>query len=274
MAGMIHDVIDGPGLDYAPCRYGASKLLFRGPQRGLDVPYIAAIGGSETYGKFVAAPYPALLEAALERPVVNFGCVNAGPDLFVKDAVIMEACANAVLTVVQLSGAQNLSNRFYAVHPRRNDRFLRASTLLKGIYPDVDFTDFHFTRQMLTRLERISPEKFELVVEELRAAWVARYRLLLSRINGPKVLLWMANRTPEATGSTGDPLYVNRAMIEEIGRGADGVAEVTASAASRAKARDGMVFNAAEASAAAEMPGPLHHLEAATALLTAVSGLI
>ena len=54
--------------------------------------------------------------------------------------------------MIQVSGAQNLSNRFHAVHPRRNDRFLRASTLLKTIYRDVDFTEFNFTRHLLTTL--------------------------------------------------------------------------------------------------------------------------
>ncbi len=57
------------------------------------------------------------------------------------------------MTVIQVMGAHNMSNRFYAVHPRRNDRFLRASLgCCKTIYPEVDFTEFNFTRHMLTAL--------------------------------------------------------------------------------------------------------------------------
>ena len=51
-------------LDYLPCRYGRSKLLFRGPRRDLTAPYAAVLGGGETYGKYVARPFPALVEAA------------------------------------------------------------------------------------------------------------------------------------------------------------------------------------------------------------------
>ena len=57
---------ENPGqgaLDYFPCRYGHSKLLFRGPRRKLDGAYCAVLGGSETYGKYVREPYPALIEA-------------------------------------------------------------------------------------------------------------------------------------------------------------------------------------------------------------------
>ncbi len=50
-------------------------------------------------------------------------------------------------------GAQNLSNRFYAVHPRRNDRFLRASTLMKTIFREVD-TVGDVVKAITVRLER------------------------------------------------------------------------------------------------------------------------
>ena len=43
------------------------------------------------------------------------------------------ALAVARLTVLQVTGAQNMSNRFYSVHPRRNDRFLKASPLLRAM---------------------------------------------------------------------------------------------------------------------------------------------
>ncbi len=45
-------------LDYYPCRYGKSKLLFRGAETRAGPAYIAALGGSETYGKFVQKPWP------------------------------------------------------------------------------------------------------------------------------------------------------------------------------------------------------------------------
>ncbi len=171
-------------LDYFPCRYGKSKLLFRGPRRDLAKPYVAVLGGTETYGKFVPVPYPALVEQQTGLRMVNLGCINAGPDVYVNEPVVLDIASKAQVTVVQIVGAQNLSNRFYAVHPRRNDRFLRASSLLCTIFREVDFTEFHFTRHMLQTLQAVSPEKFEVVAEELRAAWVARMIGLLNMIPG------------------------------------------------------------------------------------------
>ena len=44
-------------LDYFPCRYGASRAVFRGPERDLSRPYVALLGGSATFGKYVATPF-------------------------------------------------------------------------------------------------------------------------------------------------------------------------------------------------------------------------
>ena len=52
------------------------------------------VGGTETYGKFVADPYPALIER-IGLPVVNFGCVNAGIDVFVSEPTMIDAASGA-----------------------------------------------------------------------------------------------------------------------------------------------------------------------------------
>ena len=76
-------------------------------------------------------------------------------------------------------GAQNMSNRFYQVHPRRNDRLTRVSTVMQAIFPEVDFSEFCFTRHLLTRLAEVAPERFPILREELQAAWTARMRTFL-----------------------------------------------------------------------------------------------
>lgn len=269
-------------LDYFPCRYGQSKLLFRGPRRRLEGRYGAVLGGSETYGKFVADPYPALIERALGLPMVNFGYMNAGTDVFVNEPVVIDACNRARLTVIQLMGAQNTSNRFYAVHPRRNDRFLRASTLLKTIFRDVDFTEFHFTRHMLSALKMRSAEKFALIEEELKSAWVARMRILLQKVAGKSVLLWIDDHRADAGGRDRDgrdglglePLLVDPGMVAAIRAHAADLCHVTPSAAARTAGTDGMLFSALEGPAAAEMPGPRIHAEIAAALAPVISRLL
>lgn len=275
---MIYERLGDSALDYFPCQYGTSKLLFRGPRRKLDGAYCAVLGGTQTYGKFIQQPYPALVEAASGITMANFGCVNAGVDVFVNDPAVIAACVKARVTVMQVTGALNTSNRFYSVHPRRNDRFLRASTLLKAIYREVDFTEFHFTRHMLSTLLTLSPERFEVVAEELRAAWVAGMKTLLTKAEGRTLVLWMANHSPDqAEGFTGigpDPVLVTRTMIEAIRPFATEVVEVVASDMARGAGLEGKYYSAMEAPAAQEMPGPLTHEEVAAALLPVIDRMM
>ena len=278
---MTYDVMSTGALDYAPCCYGNSKLLFRGPKRRLDAPYVAFLGGTETYGKFIKAPFPALIESGLGINCVNFGIPNAGIDVFVNDAALVDAACGAKLTVVQVVGAQNLSNRFYSVHPRRNDRFVTASPLLKMVFPEVDFAEFHFNRHMLNCLQETSEDRFSVVRAEVQAAWLARMRLLLRKVDGPVVLAWVADHAPmseeqsdKASARGRDPLFVTREMLDEIRPELAGLAEVIATPEAMAAGTTGMVFSELEAVAAKEMLGPQAHGEVARAIEPLLNELV
>ncbi|WP_371685564.1 DUF6473 family protein [Tropicimonas sp. IMCC6043] len=218
-------------LDYLPCRYGSSRILFRGPRKALSDPYIAFLGGTETYGRFIVRPFPDVVGDALGVTGVNLGCVNGGIDVYLKDETLLGISGRAQVTVLQVMGAHNLSNRFYSVHPRRNDRFVGASPVMQALFREVDFTEFAFTRHLMSSLRSICPERFEHVVTELQTAWVARMRTLLQAIDGPKLLLWLADHRPEnasaaRAGYRNDPLYVERAMLNALEGLHDGCIEV------------------------------------------------
>ena len=268
---------DSP-LDYMPCRYGTSKLMFRGPKRRPEGPHAVFLGGTETYGKYIARPFPALVEAATGLPCVNLGWPNAGVDVFLRDAEILRIASAAQAVVLQLPAAQNMSNRYYSVHPRRNDRFLRASTMMRAMFREVDFTEFHFTRHMLRRLKELAPDRFNLIRDELQAAWSARMGLLLGRIEAPVVLLWMSRHAPGCLADrpdlSQDPAFVTRAMVEALRDKAQAVIEVPASPQALAAGTSGMIFPETEAQAASRLLGPLAHQEVAAELAPVLSGLI
>ena len=275
---MTFENLGAGALDYYPCRYGKSKLLFRGPKRKLDRPYLAVLGGTETYGRFNASPYPALLEERLGFPAVNLGCVNAGLDVFCGEQTVIDICTEAHLTVVEMTGAQNLSNRFYAVHPRRNDRFLRASNLLKTIYREVDFTEINFTRHLLKVLWEASADKFAMVEAELKEAWLGRMKRMIARLEGKVVLLWMADHAPGAptsyTPRDPDPLFIDREMVEALRPFVRGIAEVVVEQAEIVQGRVGLIHSEVEAPVAAEMLGTLAHEKAAAALEEVIAPLL
>ena len=267
---MTYEMMGAQPLDYMPCQYGRSKLVFRGPARDLTGQYAAFLGGTETYGKFLRQPYPALVETRLGAPCVNLGWPNSGVDVLLNDPEILFAASRACVTVLQVPGAQNMSNRFYKVHPRRNDRFVEASAMLRTMFTEVDFTEFHFTRHMLGHLADVCPVRFNVVRDELQAAWIARMKLLLARIGGPVILLWMASRAPadsaDAPNIAGDAAFVTRAMLQNITDHAASFVDATTSAAALKAGTEGMVHSELEAIAASELPGPVAHDEAAKAL--------
>ena len=267
----------GP-LDYDPCQYGDSRLVFRGPVRALEGEYIAFLGGTETYGKFIAEPFPVLVEQTLGIACVNFGQTKAGVDVFLNDPTVLAAAAKARQCVVQVTGANNLSNRFYTVHPRRNDRFLRASAMMQSVFREVDFTEFHFTRHMLRALAAKAPERFAMLIEEVQRAWLSRMELLLARIGPRAVLLWFADHAPEdgtdLSHARDDPFAIDRWMIERLRPRVACVVEVVASPKALARGVKGMVFNEMEAPAARGMLGPAAHDEAARAVIDRLEALL
>jgi len=266
-------------LDYLPCRYGTSSVPFRGPKRDLGGEYAAFIGGTEVYGRFIEQPFPVLLEQQLRTSCVNLGVPNAGIDVFAHDAAVGQALKQAQVTVVQVLGAHNLTNKYYAVHPRRNDRFISASSLLQSIYPEVDFADFHYTKHLVSRLSALSPERFAPVRAELQRAWVARMRLLLGRIKGASVVLWFARdrprgADPDVIDPHNDPLLVNREMLRKVALEATALVEVVVSDAAQQAQTEGMIFDDLEAPAAAQMLNPMAHTEAVGALAPVLRSLV
>lgn len=260
-------------LDYQPVHYEGSVLRFRGPKQDLDRPFILCLGGTETFGRFIHAPYAARLEAALPLPVVNMGVMNAGVDVILNDPVIQAAAHKAEAVVMQITGAQNMNNRFYTVHPRRNDRFLKASNMLRTIYRDVDFTEFHFTRHLLTHLRALSADRFGIVVAELQAAWAARMQGFLRDVAAPVHLLWISRRGPGPTaiGETDalleDPLFITAEMMDALRPLAASLTiAVPDEQGGDGAPTKGMFFSAREKAAARVLPGPSVHDKAAEAL--------
>ncbi len=278
---MPNDDSIGESLEYFPYLYGKSKILFRGPRPRLDQPHMVFLGSSETYGKFVPRPFTHLLQQRLEMPCANFSALNAGVEMYLKNPSVLLASIEARVTVIAVMGAHNMSNRFYMVHPRRNDRFVRPSDMLRLLFREVEFTDIHYTRHLLHTLFKADPVKFGIVVTELKAAWLARMKSLLEMVEGKTVLLWMADGAPPDPGvETGesrldrDPLFVDQAMIDALSPLVTKVVECIATPAALAAGSDGMIFEDRDAAAAAKMAGPAFHGEVAQTLTPVLRTLV
>lgn len=277
---MAYALASEGALDYFPCRYGTSGLLARGPRRSLDRPYVAFLGGNETYGRFIPDPFPDLVEEEVGYGAVNLGCCNAGLDLYLSDPGLTEVAAGAEAAVLQVLGAGNLTNRYYKVHPRRNDRFLGPTPLLKTLFRDVDFTEFTFTRHLLFTLQERSPDRFEVLADELRSTWLARMAELMARLPQRSVLLWVADQPPPKVGRRArmaqDPLLIDAEMLAAVRPLARAYVEVVVRHDETAPGRDlgGMVFAPEERKAAHRLPGPKLHRDVAKLLAQALENAL
>lgn len=263
-------------LDYEACQYGTSRLTFRGPKQALDAPYVAFLGGSEVYGRFIDRPMNVHVEKELGIKCANFGCKNASVDAFLQDPAVCALASEAAVTVIQITGAQNISNRFYRVHPRFNDRFVAPAASLKALYPDLDFTNIHFCRHALREFYQASATRFELIVDELKAAWVARMIQLLETVKGRKILFWMGAHGIDTADENSllDPLYVDRDMVEALRPYVDEIVEYVASRQACQDGTRGMIFSSAEKRAAQHMFGPRAHREVAKALVKVLEPMV
>lgn len=267
---MKSDVKPKGVLRLMPCSYGLSKLTFRGPMRPTDGRYLAFLGGSETFAKYVAKPFPDLIETAVGEVCVNLGCQSAGPDVFLHDTAIQSLCHDASAVVIQVMGAANLSNAFYKVHPRRNDRFIAPTEKLTALFPEIDFAEIAFTGHLVARLRAVDQERFELVRAQLCATWLLRMRALIAQASGPVVLLWFAARAPEQAPTSehfaNDPVMVDRAMLEQLRPHVADIVEVVGEHGHA----DGMSFAPLDAFSARDMLGVDAHIAAAKALRTPI----
>lgn len=208
---MKTDIKPQGALRLEPCRYGLSKLAFRGPARPTDDRFVAVLGGADTFGKYIAKPFPDLIETAIGEVCVNLGCASAGPDVFLQDTAVQSLCHDAAAMVLQVLSVTNQTNAFYKVHPRRNDRFIGPTDKLTALFPEVDFAEIAFTGHLIARLCDVDRERFEVVLTHLRNTWVRRMTTLASMANGPVILLWLASQTDDA-----QPCFVNRMMVDAI----------------------------------------------------------
>ena len=275
---VVTDASDEEGrerwLDYELSTVPGSRLQVRGAVPSFDTPFVAVLGGSETFGKYAQHPYPALLSERIGMPVANLGVAQAGLSLFSDEQVLLDIASKADLTVLQVLGAQNMSNRLYSVHSRRNDRFLGVSPALRELFPTVDFTEINFTGHLISTLRAASDAAFRSLVEELKWAWVQRMRRVLTLIRSDVLLLWISD--PAVTDPSEHPIerephFVDADMLSEIEQDCLGTVRV---ALGKSGSLEGKVFPKQEAEAALRLPGDAEHRKIAEELAPHVARFV
>ncbi|WP_246097305.1 DUF6473 family protein [Ruegeria faecimaris] len=262
-------------LEHDVCQYGESRLWFRGPMRSLEKSFVACAGGTETFGRFVEQPFAAVLEERLDRRCLNFGSLFCGVDALCDDTELRGLLNQAELCVVQLSDILGQSNRFYRVHPRRNDRFLAPTEDLKSLYPEIDFADVHFVHHLMILLQGRNDARFEVIAEELRRNWIDRIGGLVEALEAPVVLLnlQVLREAESDQPKHGADIRITPQMIEALRPLSAEIVEVTVSVSGQSDELEDMLFGTLQQPMAEYMIGPAAHRSIADALVGPIRNL-
>ena len=190
-------------------------LAMRGPSPASLKPkdFCASIGAADTFGRFVAQPYPQLLGEALGISSLNLGFSGVGPSFYnqANNKTLIKLINNAkFVTISCFSGRSQENSRFKTTWQSQERYLLEDGQTIPA--------DYAYQRL----LEECDRPTVMALVEETRARYLDEFIQLLEKITVPKVLLWFSKRSPDykTTYDTvlnlmgGFPHLVNRNMLE------------------------------------------------------------
>jgi Domain of unknown function (DUF6473) len=217
-------------VDYQMYVLPGAGLQFRGPApRHLDArAYFSCVGAAQTFGCFVACPFPQLLSDRLGIATLNLGYGGAGPEFFARHPALVEYVNGGAFAIIQVMSGRSQSNSLFDTGgleyvTRRSDGVRLAAATA---YERVLTGPRGVRRVPLVRnlVRRANVPRLRRLVQETRAAWVESYRSLLAQIVVPKILFWFSMRNPEHVDDYRSipalfgefPQLVNHEMVAEV----------------------------------------------------------
>jgi hypothetical protein len=223
--GLGYQRLDRRAFDYELWFVEDGRLCLRGPRRSVpEAPFLACVGAAQTFGRFVARPYPAQLEALSRRPVLNLGLSGAGPESFLKRGTLQELMRKAEIVVLQIMSGRSVSAGVFRC---------RANAGVLEFVEGPRAGEVRVAKDAYAILKReYGANAFSEQVAAVREAWVDRYRRLLGEIERPTYLLWMSNRSPHAMVEDPDdlgtfPHLVTEGMVAALAQHCAGTIDAT-----------------------------------------------
>lgn len=237
---------DAAIVDYQLWRPTPDHDWLRGPPPPSLAPgsYVACVGAAQTFGCFVARPWPTLLGEQLGVPVLNLGVAGAGPALF-RQPQFQALLAGARLVVFQVLSGRSADNSQFTSGGRER---LRRSSDGRELGADAawshllhrDLSGLHSPlRRGLTNRWRacFGRQEVKALVRETQADWVANFQALLDATPCRKLLFWFSQRTPQHRPRYHSlpalfgayPQLVDAAMVDAVAARADGYVQCVTS---------------------------------------------
>ena len=178
-----YELRDHEIVDYQYWELPGTEIQFRGPAVDLDdpAPYFSCVGAAQTFGCFVADPYPALLGARLGMRALNLGLGSATPAIF-SDERLLDVINGGRFLVLQVMAARHCGN----------SRLQSLGTDLVRDRVHGDEIPAYTAWQRILDEERPELERY---VAESQANWVGQYEQLLRQIHVPVIFFYYSVKT-------------------------------------------------------------------------------
>jgi len=183
----LYQLLDAPHYDYE--LYSLPEVpdeIFRGPAPDLSRPFVACVGGAQTFGRFTTSPFPQQLAQRLHMPVLNLGLGGAGPRYALRPE-ILAVLNRAQLVIVQYFSGRSASCSLFdnSMQGRNSGKYL----------PNNKFMSYEqFFKDMVARED---PQLLARIVAETREDYVHSMREVAAKLQPPKIALWMSRRKPD-----------------------------------------------------------------------------
>jgi hypothetical protein len=203
---------DAHFIDYELYELQGVHGTFRGPPVQ-SREYIACVGASQTFGRFVQMPFPRLISYALRIDTLNLGRGGAGPEFPLENPALMEHINGSRIVIVQVFSGRSQSNSLF----RMAGQTMCGTNLANGSECSAD----QFYTWLLTQDTKLAQE----IVAETREKYASAMTRLLDAIVPPTILFWFSTRSPDyeecmelpLTRLFGEfPQLINRAIVERL----------------------------------------------------------
>lgn len=228
--------------DYQMYPLDNTGLWFRGPEpKHLETDrYFVCIGAAQTFGCFCAQPFPKLLEAELDLPVLNLGYGGAGPYFFLKHPTLLDYINRARFVIVQVMSGRSESNSLFEsggleLLTRRTDGVqLGADAAYQALIEDSIWHKAPVGKRYFKRAgDILGQRKAKQIVVQTRQNWIHHHQELMAQITVPKILFWFSKRSPnyqERYSSVQKlfndfPQLINSTILDEAKQSCDEYAE-------------------------------------------------
>ncbi len=145
-----------------------------------------------------------------------------------------------------------------------------SRTCTSNVALQVDFTEIHFVRHLLNRLQSISDTRFLVVAEELRQGWVRKIDGFLAAVSTPVLLLWLDIQTEVIGDAHVDPVHIEPKMLNALTASCAETLRIDLRVSGESDDLEDMLFGTLQQPMAEHMIGPAAHRRIADILSRAI----